>query len=118
MVQLGRPHSVIAAAVARRSASISLASDCPPSASNAASPSRVLGSLPCQPKRFTTQNVNTLSLGPSIYNCTCECWSVVPSAAIGVCPVCTTSPLRLRALPSDSAHSCRNQNAAPHSLFE
>jgi len=31
----------------------------------------------------TSKKVITLSFGPSTYSCTCECWSVVPSALAG-----------------------------------
>jgi hypothetical protein len=42
-------------------------------------------------------NLDDLSYGPSMYNCNCECWSVVPTAACGVEP--------LPSLPNDSAQS-------------
>src|ERR1035438_10384235 len=61
-VQFGRPASIMAAAVARRSASISLASDWPARASKAGRFRRSFGIRPASGNFSTAQNVNTLSL--------------------------------------------------------
>src|SRR6185295_7783687 len=64
------------------------------------------------PASSNSTNPITLSFGPSRYSCTCECWSVVPSALIGVNPANTVSPCRSLFLPSDSAHNCLHQSAS------
>ena len=67
------------------------------------------------PESSTAMNTTTLSRGPSMNSCSCECWSTAPSAGSGVAPACTVRPERSNALPSDSAHSCWNQSAKERS---